>query len=232
MTRSPRRNGRGDAPALTPSRAAQARARSWPAASRGTARGPAQSSSCCFDAGGAGQFVGCRRSCRHRGPAGPGRGRAARQSPHRVFPLTRAASRVRGASVSARGGLWALRISLRIGFCSARPLIPVFGRGWWGAWIRPLPPHVHSSLEQEGSDPGPPRSGGGGSADGRNGGAGTEEQRDRTDRKDTGAAASAAKAAGKKRRSSGDGRAGGGGAGWRLAGVKWRRCAWECGVRW
>jgi hypothetical protein len=86
----------------------------------------------------------------------------------------------------ARGALTvgrALWILLWTGVRSARPLIPCVVRASWGAWIRPRPPHVHSSLERSGSDPVPPRSGGGGSADGRNGGAGTEEQRDRGNEK-------------------------------------------------
>src|SRR4051794_41221992 len=72
---------------------------------------------------------------------------------------------------------------------SARPQNPDVERNWWGDWIRPRPPHVHSSLERSGSDPVPPRSDGGGSADGRKRGAGTEQQRNRTDKELGGTAA-------------------------------------------
>jgi hypothetical protein len=118
-----------------------------------------------------------RRARRHRSPRG-------------ALPR-RAETRSMEAAMSEQ----ALRISLRNGFCSACPLIPLSWRGWWGAWIRPLPPYVTSWTEQEGSDPVPPRSGGEGSADGRGGDSGGaqnhqggQHQQHRTTAKRTGGA--------------------------------------------
>ncbi len=105
-----------------------------------------------------------------------------RRSPVEAFPAAWSVMRAgSGRAYRIDGGrdvgAGALCNALCNGLHSARPLIPVSWRGWWGAWIRPLPPYVTSWTVQEGSDPVPPRSGGEGSADGR-GGAETRHQKD------------------------------------------------------
>src|SRR4051794_10607399 len=171
---------------LRRARAGAAAVRSARAARRETAAPGAPPTAVGLARGRVARRVGWPRSEQSRAAASAGQWRSARR--------TRAAvSRVLGASIGAGlrevGRLWALCNALCNALHSARPLIPGVVRGWWGAWIRPRPPHVHSSRERSGSDPGPPRSGGEGSADGRKRSAGTEEHRDKTDRRTRGAAA-------------------------------------------
>jgi hypothetical protein len=210
---------------FTPARSVAAAARSWPAALRETSTRPAPRASGSLAGEHARRSADWQRSARRRRPAEPGRGRSTRPSCRPVSPRPSGRDRFISSAFLGLRKAWALWISLWTGVHSARPLIPCVVRGWWGAWIRPRPPHVHSSLERSGSDPVPPRSGGWGSADGRERGAGTGQQRDRGTGEDQRAAAGEAawRARGKRR-------AGGSEAAERRASKRrWRRWASDGG---